>query len=509
MGKEIQKMWKSNMSNLWNFREANGKLPSGESKNAEEKKLGTWYRAQLRDYRIKIRGLNVPEQYSDFVNFLTKYNYGLKRNLPKAEINGKMVLKSYKLILSEGEDVQNITVSSSNDADMAEFLNLLNQSWVECGNKPFEIGLIKYKYTKNYTKMETIDWREMPTYIPTTNYNSPKVKICIPRDDDFKLNLMEKINQRITEKTSSISYPEKIKSKLDEIYESEDIITPRYPIYIVSYKRWDEKSRMTSKYLDSIKVDYKIIIRPEEYENYARVIETDKILILEDEYLQKDQGSVPARNFALHHSRKQGHKRHWILDDNIDGYFRIHKDKRYRIYSGAVFTIVEDYVDRYQNVKMAGHNYVSFVIPSSSPPPLYYNNRIYSSILLSNDIEFEWRGKYNEDTDLSLRILKAGYPTLLFNIISANKMKTLTMKGGNAEIYSDQGVYLKAKSLQEQHPDIVKIGKRFGRVHHIVNYSPFKNLKLEYIKDLNIKDEPNEYGLSLINKDDSQISKDH
>ena len=68
-----------------------------------------------------------------------------------------MVLKSYKLILSEGENVQNITVSSSNDADMAEFLNLLNQSWVECGNKPFEIGLIKYKYTKNYTKMETID----------------------------------------------------------------------------------------------------------------------------------------------------------------------------------------------------------------------------------------------------------------------------------------------------------------------------------------------------------------
>ena len=37
MGKEIQKMWKSNMSNLWNFREANGKLPSGESKNEEEK----------------------------------------------------------------------------------------------------------------------------------------------------------------------------------------------------------------------------------------------------------------------------------------------------------------------------------------------------------------------------------------------------------------------------------------------------------------------------------------
>lgn len=174
--------------------------------------------------------------------------------------------------------------------------------------------------------------------------------------------------------------------------------------------------------------------------------------------------------------------------------------KRYQINSGAVFSIVEDYVDRYKNIKIAGHNYTFFVIPSCPFKQITLNTRIYSSILLSNDIEIEWRGKYNEDTDLSLRLLKMGYPSVLFNIISAMKMKTLTMKGGNEEIYSKEGVVLKAKSLQEQHPDVVKIGQRFGRVHHIVNYKPFKNLKLEYIENLNLKNEQNEYGLYLKNK---------
>jgi len=327
----------------------------------------------------------------------------------------------------------------------------------------------------------------------------PKIKICIPKDDNFKNNLMEKINQRITNNTSSISYPEKGKAVIDKVYISSEDIKPLYPIYIISYKRWQDKNRLTSRYLESINVDYKIVIKPEEYDNYASVINPDKILILTENYLSKDEGSIPARNFVLHHSRKEGHKKHWILDDNIDGYYKVHEDKRYPINSGAAFRIVEDYVDRFENIKMAGHNYKSFVVPSSSPPPFIVNTRIYSSILLSNDTEFEWRGKYNEDTDLSLRILKAGHPTLLFNMISANKIKTLTMKGGNEEIYSDQGVYLKAKSLYDQHPDVVKIGNRFGRVHHVVDYSSFKKNKLQY-KNLGLENVPYEYGLYLGNK---------
>ena len=160
---------------------------------------------------------------------------------------------------------------------------------------------------------------------------------------------------------------------------------------------------------------------------------------------------------------------------------------------------------------MAGHNYTFFAITTNTDlKPITINTRIYSTILLSNDIfpEFYWRGKYNEDTDLSLRILKAGYPTILFNNILADKSKTLTQSGGNTDtIYNvENSMYLKAASLQEQHPDVVKIVQRFGRDHHYVNYEPFKELKPIFIIDkLLLKKSNNEYNMELVKKDNKDL----
>ena len=52
---------------------------------------------------------------------------------------------------------------------------------------------------------------------------------------------------------------------------------------------------------------------------------------------------------------------------------------------------------------------------SADLPPFKANTRIYSCILIDNALPFRWRGRYNEDTDLSLRVLKAGLCTIQFN----------------------------------------------------------------------------------------------
>ena len=143
---------------------------------------------------------------------------------------------------------------------------------------------------------------------------------------------------------------------------------------------------------------------------------------------------------------------------------------------------------------------------NTSIKPITMNTRIYSSILLSNDIypDYKWRGKYNEDTDLSLRILKAGYSTILFNCFLADKLKTLTQKGGNTDsVYAEtDGILLKTQSLVEQHGDVAKLIQRFGRTHHHVDYSSFKDnrpLFVEGIKD-KLNHTINEYGMRLIEK---------
>ncbi|MCP6324563.1 hypothetical protein NL453_29480, partial [Klebsiella pneumoniae] len=56
-------------------------------------------------------------------------------------------------------------------------------------------------------------------------------------------------------------------------------------------------------------------------------------------------GSIPARNFVWEHSISEGHKRHWILDDNIRDFYRSHKNTRLIVRSTAPFRVCEDFTD--------------------------------------------------------------------------------------------------------------------------------------------------------------------
>jgi len=274
---------------------------------------------------------------------------------------------------------------------------------------------------------------------------------------------------------------------------------PKYPIYIISKGRWD--SRLTSKYFEWAGIDYKIVVEKQEYDKYAEVIDPKKIIVLPDSYQQKNAGGIPARNFVLDHAKKSGAKRHWICDDNILCWKRNYESERRPVKSGVCFRAVEDYVDRYTNIMMAGHNYSMFVI-SQTLPPITPNTRIYSSILIQNDIPFRWRGRYNEDTDLSLRVLKAGFPTVLFNCMVADKVATLTTPGGNTDsIYkAKDALLLKAQSLQKQHPDVATVVKRFNRTHHLVDYTPFKDLERKFKPgvEASLSHRDNNYGMKLI-----------
>jgi hypothetical protein len=131
-------------------------------------------------------------------------------------------------------------------------------------------------------------------------------------------------------------------------------------------------------------------------------------------------------------------------------------------------------------------------------PPVLLNTRIYSCILLKNDLPYRWRGRYNEDTDLSIRAMKDGWCTALFYPFLANKVQTLTMKGGNMdELYQGDGRLKMAQSLQEQHPDIVTVTKKFRRWQHHVDYRPFKKNKLHRDTTVQIKKGVDNYGMVL------------
>ncbi len=271
----------------------------------------------------------------------------------------------------------------------------------------------------------------------------------------------------------------------------------QYPIYIISKGRWE--SRLTSRALEESHTDYRIVVEPQEYNNYAKFINPAKILILP--FSNLGQGSIPARNWVWEHSLSEGQERHWILDDNIDAFYRFHQNKKIRLSDASGFKAIETFTDRYSNIALAGMQYRAFAIPTSKHAPLAFNTRIYSCILIQNDIPYQWRGRYNEDTDLSLRVLKDGWCTALFYAFLCDKRATMLMKGGNTDqLYADNGRLLMAQSLQKQHPDVVTIAEKWGRPQHVVNYKPFAGNKLQKRDSVEIIPGVDNFGMVLKNK---------
>lgn len=271
-------------------------------------------------------------------------------------------------------------------------------------------------------------------------------------------------------------------------------MNPNYPIYVISKGRW--KSRLTVKALERMRAAYHVVIEPQEYDDYASAIDPSKILVLP--FSNLGQGSIPARNWVWEHAVSRGSARHWILDDNIRNFYRLNKNSRIRVETGAIFRAAEDFVDRYENVALAGFQYRMFAPARSRVPAFDLNTRIYSCILIKNDLSYRWRGRYNEDTDLSLRALKDGWCTVLFYAFLADKQATMTMKGGNTEeLYSGDGRLKMAQSLQEQHPDVVGITWKWGRWQHQVDYREFKKNRLIPRRDVIVRGGIDNFGMKL------------
>lgn len=271
---------------------------------------------------------------------------------------------------------------------------------------------------------------------------------------------------------------------------------PKYPVYVISKGRWE--SRLTSKALEKREIPYRIVVEPQEYDNYAAVIDPKKILVLP--FSNLGQGSIPARNWVWDHSVGEGHEKHWILDDNIRYFFYLTNNVQHYTTSGTTFRAIDEFSDRYENLALCGMQYKMFCPRKQKFRPLILNTRIYSCILIRNDIPYRWRGRYNEDTDLSLRALKDGWCTVLFRSFLCDKIATMRMKGGNTDqLYKQDsrfdGRLEMARSLQRQHPDVTTIERKWGRWQHVVDYSRFRGNKLRLKPGVTVEKGTNNFGL--------------
>lgn len=322
--------------------------------------------------------------------------------------------------------------------------------------------------------------------------------------------LAELLDQKITLKTKSIWHPFRshwggVKHK----YVADKLVINRYPVYVVSKSRW--VNGLTTKALYRMGVPHFIVVEKHERGEYEKTAnELASILTLPQKYLDeydtcddlgfsKSKGPGAARNFCIDHSRELGFKRHWVMNDNLDAFHYLNRNEKLEVECPNTLATAEDFVDRYTNVPVAGLNYYSFCKKEDAVPPFVLNTRIYSCLLIDNDSGYRWRGRYNEDTDLSLRVLKDGLCTVQFNAFLCGKVTTQRMRGGNSkEFYDSEGTLPKSQMLADLHPDVAKVVWRFNRWHHHVDYRPFKENKLILVGET--PKGVNDYGLIKVLK---------
>lgn len=296
-------------------------------------------------------------------------------------------------------------------------------------------------------------------------------------------------------------------------YKFETQVQPRYPIYVITKGRWEKTYTIDT--LEEMGVDFYICVEPQEYDNYCSNprIDRNKILVLPENFSQRGQGAVPVRNFCWEHSVQNGWDKHWQLDDNIINFYRWNHNIQKKVTNGVFFKIMEDFSDRYENIGLTSCQYKSFVPGiDTGRKQFIVNTRAYSCILinstlLDNRLSERWRGRYNDDTDLTLRVLSTGdLTTVNFNCLLSGKQTSGSMKGGMQEVYENHthsGYQKKFDALKSVWGDLVTLtNKRHvdGRPHHVIEYT--KHFTQELILKPGIDTTPriNNYGMTLEKK---------
>jgi hypothetical protein len=235
----------------------------------------------------------------------------------------------------------------------------------------------------------------------------------------------------------------------------------RYPIYVVSKGR--SQNCFTAKFLIRDGTPFHLVIEREEVDAYA-CYGRENLCVLP----RSNQGVIYARNWCFDHALAQKAERFWNLDDNIRCIKRRHDGRRIPCNSDLAFRCIEDFVDRYENVALAGLNYEMFAPNGTTMPPYWVNTHVYSCTLVNAAIPYRWRGRYNEDTDLCLQALSGGWCTVATNVFLQMKTQTMRLKGGNTGMYQGDGRLKMARALERLWPGVASVDRRFKRPQHVI-----------------------------------------
>ncbi len=263
------------------------------------------------------------------------------------------------------------------------------------------------------------------------------------------------------------------------------MIRPQFPVYIPTRGR--PTVQWTADALRKLGITPHLVVEEAEVDAY-REHNPECVVVAWPQSYMDDYERTPdldphpttgaAHNFAWDHARDAGYTHHWIMDDNIRYFFVRRKGRIMKTAVADPFVWHENFSLKWRNLAGLALAMRPFMGPGANP--LMINTRLYCATLYRNDLHeygIRWRRGLNDDTIVSLDILKTGYwCTAESRTLGIQKLGTSRkgrLSGGMTDFYADGGFIRKSTELVRVHPDCCRTEVRYNRVHHVADFSGF------------------------------------
>ena len=201
-------------------------------------------------------------------------------------------------------------------------------------------------------------------------------------------------------------------------------------------------------------------------------------------------GPGPARN-ALHQlAIDMGLKHYWMMDDDIQSFtidaFFFQKNiwtkdianggvREKRMSLNDIFCLYQRFLDKFENIGLAEIDKQGLVQNHRKNSQFSVNCKTYTCIRFRTDgPKIPWRSRFNDDVTISLDYEKRGFVNVSSKILAYQTPDTQAQKGGMTEAFHQEGTLRKVKYLVKSYPETTFAILKFGRIHHFVDYSKFR-----------------------------------
>lgn len=244
-----------------------------------------------------------------------------------------------------------------------------------------------------------------------------------------------------------------------------------WPVFVASRGRPEGK---TFKLLNQSQIFYYVFVEPQEAQEYQAFHGADKVLVLP----LAGQGIGYVRQLILKFAREMGHEWYWMMDDDINGFFKTVSRKTERITAIEAMMAAQDHLQKLPTVAQAALEYQQFAW--SATKPLRWNSYCDVCVAINTNrtkgINYRPELRLKEDRDFTLQIVaNSGYQTVRLSFYSFDVPKNGTNKGGCQDDYKTNGKELEhSKKMVEMWPGVCSLNiKKDGRPDVKINWKLF------------------------------------